>query len=422
MRSPRRRFEIACRLAAFAALGWLLGESLFPAASRRVERATTGNVASRLGAWTRAGSNVALHGTFATAPATWVVDWLGALSRSGVPVTWSGSPPPAAITAEALADPAGGTRIAVAAPAKSLLVLRDDAGVLDSVRVADLGASVTAPLVAGSVHALANGQQLDTPLPPQPGLRAVVVIGRASWEGRFIASALEERGWSVIARFVVAPNVQVGQSAPLVLDTSRVAAVVAVDSTVGALEPGLTRFVKSGGGLVLVGSAALPKSDSALAPGVPAARVRPAILPADTIGLGSTGFFPVRLGRDAVALERRPEGVSIAARRSGAGRVIQVGYDDSWRWRLAGGPGSERAHRTWWAHIVAAVAYVPTDLDGAAALPESAPLAHLVDRLGPAQPATAAAPRSPLDRRILVILIMILLLTEWGSRRLRGLR
>jgi hypothetical protein len=146
-------------------------------------------------------------------------------------------------------------------------------------------------------------------------------------------------------------------------------------------------------------------------------------LPTDTIGLGSTGFFPVAsLSRGAVALERRPGGVTIAARRIGAGRVMQVGYDDSWRWRMAGGPGSDAAHRAWWSRLVSAVAYAPTVI-GNESEASAAPLATMVSRIGPARPLPAgAAGRPPIDARIYMTLIMILLLAEWASRRLRGLR
>jgi hypothetical protein len=91
---------------------------------------------------------------------------------------------------------------------------------------------------------------------------------------------------------------------------------------------------------------------------------------------------------------------------------------------MAGASGSENAHRDWWARVVSAVAYAPpasaaTTLDG----PAGAPLANLVDRLGPARerPAAGAAGHS-IDRRWLLAAIMILLLAEWASRRLRGLK
>ena len=423
MRSRRRVFELACRLAAFALIGWLLGDSILPANGRRVERAPSTAIGSRLSAWTRAPANVQLHADLATVPDDRVVDWLAALGHSGHPVTWSGAPPALAMAAEPLADPRGSVRIDVAAPSQSAMVLRDDASVIDSVHVNELGATVVTPLAVGTIVGEAKGQRFSTRAPDSARLRAIVVIGDASWEGKFVASALEERGWPVIAKFRVAPAVDVTQGAPLPLDTSRVAAVIAVDTTIQSLGSALERFVRSGGGLILAGSASLASAAAPLAPGLLGARTRPASLPTDTIGLGTTGFYPVTaLNAAGVALDRRAGGIAVAARRLGSGRVLQVGFDDSWRWRMAGGPGSERAYREWWSRAVAAVAYLPATSGESTASTASAPLAWLVDRLGPPRAAAPSATRRPVDHRILLTLIMILLLTEWASRRLRGLK
>jgi hypothetical protein len=427
MRSPRSRFESACRVGAFALLGWLLGTTVIPSRGRRSERASSSGVAARLPEWTRASSTVVLHGDFATTPSAATIEWLAALAHSGHVVTWSGSPPAVAIDAEALPDPSGATRIDVAAPAESRVIVRDDASVIDSVHVTTMGARVFAPVVVGAIAAASGGQHFGVGAPDSVRTRAIVVIGGAAWEGKFIVSALEERGWPVIARFSVAPGVNVAQGGPLVFDTSRVAAVIAVDTTIAAFAAEVTRFVRAGGGLVLAGPSSLASSVAGLVPGALGTRLRPTVEPKDTIGLGSTGFYPVTLGRDGVAIERRPNGIAIAARRLGAGRVVQVGYDDSWRWRMAGAAGSEAAHREWWSRVVSSVAYVPAAAPTSApvshSLDESAPLARMIDRIGPSRPLpTSDAGRRPIDRRILMTLIMILLLTEWGSRRLRGFR
>ncbi|MDB4874615.1 MAG: hypothetical protein JWM41_1061 [Gemmatimonadetes bacterium] len=413
-------------MAAFALLGWLLGTSVFPSTGRRVERATEATVAARLAAWTRTAPNVALHGDFATTPETWAIDWLAALGHGGHAVSWSGSPPAVAMSAEALSDPSGGTRIDVAAPAGARVLLRDDASVIDSVHVARFGASVLGPVVVGPIVATTSGQRFSVAPPDSVHTRSIVVIGAAGWEGKFIVSALEERGWPVSARFSVAPNVDVAQGgAALSLDTSRVAAVIAIDTTIARYGDAIARFVHSGGGLVLAGPAGLTASVMPLAPGALGARLRPAVQPKDTIGLGSTGFYPVSaLRNDGVVLERRSSGIAVAARRVGAGRVIEIGYDDSWRWRMAGAAGSERAHREWWSRVVGSVAYVgEAAASGAALRDESAPLARLVDRLGPARAvADAGGGSSWITTRLLMTLIMLLLLAEWASRRLRGLR
>lgn len=421
MRSRRSGFETACRIAAFALIGWLLGTSLMSPSTRRTARASRSAIETRLPEWTRTPGGTALHADLTATPAPWAVDWLGALKRSGHAVTWSGSVPPMAMTIEALPDPRGGARVDVAAPAGVTVALRDDASAIDSVHVRQFGGSALVPMLVGNVVAEAEGQTASAPAPDSAHSKSVVVVGGASWEGKYVVAALEEQGWPVTARFAIAPNVEVTGASALTLDTSRVAAVVAIDTVVQRYAASLERFVRSGGGLVLAGPAALAPVAASLAPGVVGPRFRPATLPRDTLGLGSTGFFPVAsLKQDAVPLEQRTGGVAIAARRVGAGRVIQVGYDDSWRWRMAGAPGSERAHREWWSRLVAAVAYVPSPR-AAMDAPNSAPLARLVDRIGPpvASP-PAYAMRSRVDSRLILAAIFVLLLAEWTSRRLRG--
>jgi hypothetical protein len=124
---------------------------------------------------------------------------------------------------------------------------------------------------------------------------------------------------------------------------------------------------------------------------------------------------------DGVVLARQPAGVAVAGRRVGAGRVVEVGYDDSWRWRMAGAPGSEAAHREWWSRLVEAVAYAPS-APAAGGGASSAPVAELVNQLGPARELPGGSVGQPIDPRILIFVIMILLLAEWASRRLRGRR
>src|SRR6478752_2275987 len=109
MRSQRSRFEFACRVGVFAVLGWLLGASVIPTGGRHAELANGATVGARLAEWTRLPGNVALHASFDATPSTWVIDWLAALRHSGHSVTWTGNPPALALSAEALADPRGGT-------------------------------------------------------------------------------------------------------------------------------------------------------------------------------------------------------------------------------------------------------------------------------------------------------------------------
>jgi hypothetical protein len=129
---------------------------------------------------------------------------------------------------------------------------------------------------------------------------------------------------------------------------------------------------------------------------------------------------------DAVALESRDANVMVAARRVDAGRVVQVGYDETWRWRMGGGDEAAAAHREWWSRLVAAVAYAPlVPRSSVAATVDEMPLASLVDALGPATPLDASlAPRRDTSRItwILFALVLASLLAEWTSRRLRGAR
>jgi hypothetical protein len=100
-----------------------------------------------------------------------------------------------------------------------------------------------------------------------------------------------------------------------------------------------------------------------------------------------------------------------------------VGYDESWRWRMAGGPGSEAAHREWWTRAVGSVAYAPVRAVLRTATGDAAPLARLIDDMGPAAaaPPASRSATSP-DARVLLAAILLLLVAEWASRRLRGAR
>jgi hypothetical protein len=435
MRSRRSLLETGCRLAAFALLGWLIGMALTPGVGRRTERATASTLGSALPAWTRSGGHVALHADLDVVPSRATIDWLAALARAGRPVSWSGSPPLVAIGTEPIADPTGGTRIDVVAPRGARVGLSDDVSTIDSLRVGALGASVTTPVLVGAPTARAGNQPLIAGAPDSLRLGSVVVVGRASWEGKFVVAALEERGWRVTGRWTVAPSVDVAQGS-VVFDTSEVSAVVALDSSAASLAGAIERFVRSGGGLVIAGSAGLAPNFASLAPAASAQRIAPRAVASDTLDRASAGFYALTsLRGDAIPLERRENRIAVAARRVQAGRVIQVGFDESWRWRMAGAPGAEASHRAWWSQIIGSVAYAPSHPEPFASLegrlregsafsrPLSAPVAMLVDRLGPAR---AAAPaniqRWSPDNRILLTIMLACLLIEWVSRRLRGAR
>src|ERR1019366_3377028 len=79
-------------------------------------------------------------------------------------------------------------------------------------------------------------------------LHPVLVVGRAGWEAKFAVAALEERGWTVEARLFVAPGADVTQGSRGAIDTSRYAAIVALDTTLGAVAASVAWVGRGGGG------------------------------------------------------------------------------------------------------------------------------------------------------------------------------
>ena len=353
-------------------------------------------------------------------------DWLRALGRAGSRVSWRApSPiPPLAIEVIPRADPAGGVRAMVAAGRGEHATLADAAGPLDALALASGRDALRLPLFVAPLSAAIGAQRARAEPADTFTLRRVAVLGAADWEGKFLAAALEERGWKVSVSFTVAPSLAVVQGAPLALDTARFNAVIVLDSATAAREArALIVFAHSGGGVILAGRAAAAPALGAIRPGGAAARTRPAALAfSDSAPRRALGFADVApLARDAVSLESRDGHVAIAARRAGMGRVVQVGYDESWRWRFGGGAHAPEAERAWWSELVAGVAYRGARAVAAPANADAAPLAQLIAVLGP--PTSAAAPAALDPRGLpwwLLAVILAALLAEIGSRRLRG--
>jgi hypothetical protein len=239
-----------------------------------------------------------------------------------------------------------------------------------------------------------------------------------------VVAALEEQGWTVDERLFVAPGVEVTHGAAPAIDTAHFSAIVALDTVLGPAGPGIAGFVRAGGGLILLGDAANAAAVRAIAPARagskrPAAnRAFDAAAPVDAMPV-----HPLEsLRADAVRLTARGTLVTSAARREGAGRVLQAGYDETWRWRMEGGGDAVAAHRAWWSHMVGSVAAVPLPAAGESSSAEGAPLARLVDALGPA---TNAPPPESAPRTLpawLFPLLLASLIAEWASRRMRGAR
>jgi hypothetical protein len=486
----RRAAEWGLRGAAVAALAVALWQRLAPAApaaAGAVARADEGGLGAALARWTAAPTPAA-DVRLDTVPGPAARAWLAALAAAGTRVTWGAARAPVlAATAERAADPAGGLRLLAAAPHGAAVRAADALGVLDSGRAgaeragnvsADASIILGLPDAAGMLRVRVDGAasgagaatrgsaggaggagggaaRVATPN-AAPRLGAVLVVAHAGWEGRFVAAALEERGWAVRTRFAIAPRVAVGDArgaaagaagAPAGpaglppaarLDTATLAAVVALDSTAAPLGPALARYVRAGGGLVLAGDAARAPALAALA----------AAAPGPTIDDSSGAVAPLARPRpDAVPLARRPvagaPALVAAARRVGAGRVVQLADLETWRRRFRPDAAAPAAHRAWWAQAVAAAAYAPAppgpptahaSPSGASpladSLPDPAPLAATAAALGPPSAPSPSdgentlRPRPAAPRRIpdavLIPLALAALLTEVASRRLRG--
>lgn len=375
----------------------LLWRALHPA--RPVARsATAGAVTLRdaLVAWTRQPPAQAVV-RLDSLPAPEERDWMAALRHAGVALVWSGSFQPVALAVTELPDPMGAWQIDAAATSGAQLVFRDGMGSLDSVRVARSGTRLVAPRVVRGVAVRSGGSMASAPLRDSLVLRHLLVEGTASWETRFTVVALQERGWTVDALVHVAPNVDVRVGSPAAPDTAGYAAAIAIDTSAKLIAGAAMRFVRSGGGLVTLHDAA-------------------------SIGPGGDG---------PVVLEHRASG-DVRAARYGAGRVIRVGYPDLWRMRMAGGDSVRdpvERHRDWLARVIASVAYAPRVPIRTPWTDDRAPYADLVARAGavanpPARDAFThpASPLALLSNALVGGLLLLSLLGEWLSRRLRGAR
>jgi hypothetical protein len=420
-----RYAEALLRVLVIGLLAWYLVHVLRERGHGPVESAASASLRESLERWSTVASPERVHVALEHPPELLERDWLAALPGAATEVTWSGpSFVPTAIAVEPRADPAGGVDVSVAAPSSAMVTLRDTLGVLDS-----------ALARAGGVHAIVPKPRatLDAAVGPVAArgarhdsldLRRLLVIGRAGWESKFAVAALEERGWKVDAHLAVSPKGDVRQGAITPIDTARYSAVLALDSTAARYGSALARYVRDGGGLVLWSPAARARALAAIAPGRPGAAIEDeGEAPSDSAPRRDLTLVPITsLADDAVVLERRGNSVSLAARRVGLGRVIETGYTNSWRWRMAGGDDAPERHRAWIAGLVASVAHTGR-IPLAAPPTDVAPLASLIDRLGPPSPA-ATDQRHSAERtmRWVFAVLCAALLLEWSSRRLRGVK
>ncbi len=362
---------------------------------------------------------------------------LQAATHAGVRVSWreaAGAPLPAlAVSAEARVDPSGGSVVRLAAPVGGMVELADSLGWIDSATVTAPGVTWQVPGASRAFAVRLGGTTARTRDPRALPPRRVRLLAAAGWDARFTLLALEEAGWTVDAAFAIAPRVRVNAGQPEPLDTARYAVVVALDSTAWSQAPAIARFVRDGGGLVLLSDAA---------DGAPAAMPRVGTVGARTEGVPGAlrgespreglAFRPfARLETGSVVLERSTRSgtpASVVASRLDAGRVVQVAWASTWEWRMLGGDASLDAHRDWWRLLLQRAA---AGRDSARPVAQrwpgdAAPLADLVARIGPSSDSTGGAADAPPSSRPpdprLLLLAAAALLSEWWSRRLRGAR
>ena len=425
----RTALEWTARAIGVASLLALLWNVTRPAPPAGPEPVEGGNISEALARWTRQKPTDSIHLTLGSAPDAAQRDWLVALRRTGVGISWRApSVPMLAIATEPLAEPRDRSRISVSAPEGSALVLSDEVGTIDSLTIGGLGATVIAPAI-GATAGRSGLHRAEALARDSLVIRRLLVIGKAGWESRFAITALEEGGWQVDARLVVAPGAVVRQGLPGAIDTSRYSAVVVLDASATDGAAAITRYARSGGGVVLAGSASAASGYASLTPGRSSPRWEPTVrLAAQPASQASAGYLPIRsLGREAVVLQAGDGGVAVAAHRVGSGRVVQSGYDETWRWRMSGGEEGPEGHRAFWTGLITAAAYAPS-VERAPmplrALGEAAPLASLIAAMGPARTSAfdggTRSSQGPGYDSLLFAIAVTAFLAEWASRRLRG--
>lgn len=423
----RSRAELALSIAAALAVVVLIAAILRPGALPSSASAGAADVRA-LRDWTvhpRAESMVVTLGDRVD-PIT--REWLGALRASGTGIQWSGGPVAEAAEIQREGAPGGAVVARIAAAPNTPVVLRDALGILDSAVVS--AASVASAASAASAASVAefrlqgSGDSIEIVagsgvLRGRPGLRgarSVVVLGDAGWEARFIIAALESRGWRAEPRLRVGPGRWVVQGRPLPLDTTRHDAVIVLGRLDPSTNGAVRRFVSSGGGLVLSGGT-FGLED--IAPG----RIGQAVRPVAGLGVPESRAqleYRVlgRLERDASILAPAASGARVAARREGAGRVLQLGDVDTWRLSMASDAGRAE-HGALWNRAVAFVS--PRDPARPDAIDDLAPRAATVALLGPPASGPARSGRSSIPwTTVAGIILLVSLVLEWASRRLRG--
>lgn len=421
---PRVALERGLRVLSLLTLAVAIWIAVRPPARRVPETAASAALDEALPRWTIA-PPPRIHLAIRAAPSREARHWLRAIRRGGTPVSWAGGEIPAfALEVAPFADPRGGTIVWIAAPAGARVAVHDAIAAIDTVIATAGGARILAPITMGPLTATIGEHRATARAPDTLMPRRVLILGGAAWEAKFVMTALEEAGWGVDARLTVAPGVEVTQGQSRVPDTSRHAAVIVLDTPSASTASTVARYVRAGGGALLSGVSAQVSGLDDISVGRVGARVRASSIAfTDDAPHQALAFLAIAPRADAIVLDERAGRVAAAARRVEMGRVVQLGYDETWRWRLTGGAGAVAAHRDWWSGLVSSVAHraaVPLEREEG---DDDAPLARLVDALGPStvEPAeTSTAPGWSPSATLLFALTSALLLAELASRRLRG--
>ena len=425
----RGTIESVLRGVSIVLLAWMFWLSLDRGQPETVVSARSANIGQALQAWSSSGTapdRISMH--LDSTPLVRDRDWLAALRAAGSALAWSGDFPAAGVDVQPIASPKGGLTVFAAAPSGGRVDLVDDVGALDTADARGGGARFAIPSASGVIRARVGGTIATTRDPDSVQIRRVLVIGSAGWESKFVVAALEEDGWKVDAQMRVAPGISVTQGSINPIDTARYSAVIALDETAAAHASDIIRYAASGGGVILSGTSSSGDAFSSIRPGAPGRQIAGALLASDpgATTLKTVPLVPIAtLRNDAIVLDRRDEAIAAAARRHVAGRVLQQGYVDTWRWRMGGGDASLTDHRAWWTRAVAGIAYAPRIALPTTDHPDAAPVAGLIAALGEPSPRAGpslASAAGSISLWWLFALLSLSLIGEWASRRMRGAR
>ena len=197
----RRSGEWVLRAALVALLALALWRALHESAPGTESRATrASSLAPALNDATRGPHVGALDVEMDALPTPPQRAWLAALRSAGVALHWHGAVPALALSAERVREPDAPVRVLFAADTGVAIALSDSAGALDSLRASGGGGVLEAADIVGAVRAKRGDYSASAVTPAPADRRGVLVLGRASWESRFVLAALSEAGWQVRGR------------------------------------------------------------------------------------------------------------------------------------------------------------------------------------------------------------------------------